>query len=272
MKHIRLLHIILLIILTLSSAYGQRWKLRRYDVGLNLGSTQVFGDIGGTASEKNWFGIKDLRPNETRPAIGLHIRYKVDQVYSVKFFSCFGLGRGADSYSRNDHRGFSYRTTIIENSFQVEYYLISEEKKYRSAAMYNRRGMLNNYSTISAYAFLGVGTTMYFPKTDAYVRINEQTGDIYDQIDGYGFIAMTVPLGLGAKYIIDDKWLVGAELGYRWTTSDFLDGYKQLFNSKYNDVYYFMLLSASYRLKTSRRGLPIFLDRGYKRARSRSIF
>ena len=272
MKRFKLLHIIIISVIAITTVSGQRRKLRRYDVGLNLGSTQVFGDIGGTASEKNWFGIKDLRLDETRPAIGLHVRYKIDQTYSVKFMSCFGLGKGSDEDSRNDHRGFSYKTTIIENSFQVEYYLISEEKKYRSAAMYNRRGMLNNYSTFSAYTFLGLGATMFFPNTDAVVRVNQNNGDVYDQIDGYGFIAVSVPLGLGVKYIIDDKWLAGAEVGYRWTTSDFLDGYKQLFNSKYNDVYYFMLFSVSYRLKTSRRGLPVFLDRGYKRARSRSIF
>ena len=268
----KFLHILLIILITASTVDAQRWKLRRYEVGLNLGSTQVFGDIGGTASEKNWFGLKDLRLDETQPAIGIHVRYKVDQIYSVKFLTCFGMGKGADDYSRNDHRGFSYKTKIIENSFQVEYYLISEEKRYKSAAMFNRRGMLNNYSTVSLYTFLGLGATMFFPNTEAHVRINQDDGTVYDQIDGYGFISISVPLGLGAKYIIDDSWLIGAEVGYRWTTSDFLDGYKQLVNSKYNDVYYFMLFSVSHRLKTSRRGIPVFLDKGYRRARSRSVF
>jgi hypothetical protein len=239
--------------------YGQRWKLRRYEIGGGLGITQVFGDIGGTAETKNWYGLKDIKIDETRLAFGLLGRYKIDPVYSLKLNAILGFGNGTDADSRNN-RGREYKTTLFEISGQVEYYLIGEEKRYKSAAMFNRRGMLNNYASFSAYGFLGLGMVYSHSKVLFTTKERQPEDDLKPNN-----IGTVMPLGLGLKYIIDDRWLVNAELGYRITFTDYIEGYKQTQASKHNDVYYFMTISACYRIETSRRGLPSVFDKAYRK-------
>ena len=127
--------------------------------------------------------------------------------------------------------------------------------------MFNRRGMLNNYSTISAYVFGGIGLTKYWTTLEREPRLT----DTYD--DRNKFIP-SFPLGVGLKYIISDKWMIGYEIGGRYTLSDYLDGFKPR-ASKHNDIYWISALNINYRIKTSRRGLPLFLDRYRVRIRTR---
>jgi hypothetical protein len=185
------------------------------------------------------------------------LRYKLDPYYSVKLNYTFGLANGDDADARNSERGFSYKSAILEQSAQIEYYFIRETRQRRSSAMYNRRGMINDYSMISLYGFTGLGSTFFWAKFKGTDR-----GDI-DEIDESKLITLSVPVGIGAKMVVSDKWIAGVEIGSRWTATDFLDAYKQTESSKSNDLYYFTIFTVAYRIKTSRRGYPIFLDRYY---------
>jgi len=81
----RQLTALLLVILTFSfSAYGQKWKLTRYEVHFGLGTSNVFGDIGGTPDENNLFGLKDIRIKETGLSIYAGARYKNTNDMAVK--------------------------------------------------------------------------------------------------------------------------------------------------------------------------------------------
>jgi hypothetical protein len=81
---------------------------------------------------------------------------------------------------------------------------------------------------------------------------------------GSNFIPV-IPLGVGVKYIIDDAWFINGELAYRYTLSDFVDGYTQTIDSKYNDVYYILTITLGYRLKTTKRNIPAIFDKEYKK-------
>jgi len=238
------------------SIYGQRWKLRRYEVGLGIGTAQVFGDIGGSASPNTWYGLKDIKLNETKMCIAGMGRYKLDPRYSIKLNGILAFGSGTDVGSRND-RGRSFKTTLFEFSTQLEYNLISDVSNTRSDAIFSRKGMANNYSTFNAYAFIGIGAAYFSPK----FSYDPAQLESVDKFTGYSHFAAVFPFGIGLKYVIDDRWLMNAELGYRYTTTDFIDGYTQTSSSKHKDVYYFLTLSLNYRLKTSRSGMPSGLDR-----------
>ncbi len=238
--------------------YGQRWKMRRYDVGIGAGTAQVFGDIGGTASESNWFGVKDVQLTETRLALTTSIRYKIDPTFSLNWSLSYAKGGGRDEGSRNE-RGRSYNVRLYEFSGRFEYFFLKEDKQYRSAAMYNRRGMVNNFSTFAGYAFLGLGVTY---------SVSEHGDAIVYPFDEYrsgANVIPVIPYGLGVRYIFDEKTFLNGEFGYRWALTDYVDGYKQTEASKHTDLYYFFILSLHHRLKTTRRNIPAFLDRRYSR-------
>ncbi len=256
--------VLALLLCFMRPAMGQRWKLRRYEVGGGIGVTQVFGDIGGTINEDhNWLGLRDIKIDETRLAFPLNVRYRLDPVYALKVNGILAFANGSDANSRNDRNRY-YKTILGELSVQGEYYFIGEERKYKSAAMFNRRGMLNNYMSFGAYGFAGVGAV--YSRANVYLD-PEQTSEVDDVRKNN--IAAVVPFGLGLKYIIDDRWLLNAELGYRIAFSDYIEGYKQTRDSKHNDVYYFLQISVGYRLETTRRGLPIFLDKEYRAVKGR---
>ncbi len=245
--------LILIFIYASTACYSQRWKLRRYEGVLGIGTSNVFSDLGGTV-DASMFVIQDIKFRDTRPSIYTALRYKINQTFSTKFALIYGYGKTEDfDGSRNEGRGFRSSTHIIETSAHLEYYFIKEEKKYRTAAMFNRRGMLNNYSTINAYIFGGFGLTKYWPK----LEIEPRASDIYDLNSKF---TVSLPAGLGLKYVVSDKWIVGYEIGGRLTFTDFLDGFKPA-ASKHNDVYWLSTFNINYRIKTSRRGLPLFLDR-----------
>lgn len=245
-------------LLVFQPAIGQRWKLLRYQVGAGVGTTQIFGDIGGTADKENWFGIKDISFDETKMAYGVFARYKVNSLFSVKANFNYGKGQGTDENSRND-RGRSYKANLYEFSGQFEYYFLSEEPRHRSSAWFDKKGMVNNYSTLSAYLFAGFGV--------GYSTLSHNFGSTVGPYDDYrsSNIAPVVPFGIGAKFVLDEKWTIEGDLGYRWAINDYVEGYKQTSASKFNDIYYFLMFSVSYRLETSRRGIPGFLDRKHKK-------
>lgn len=242
------------LLLATQNADAQRWKLMRYHVGAGFGPTQVFGDIGGAADENNWYGLKDLSIDETSLAYHINAGFKIDNRFAVKSNLTYASGKGSDAGTPNE-RGRSYKVNFIEFSGQAEYYFLSEDPRLRSAAVFDKKGMINNFSTISAYGFAGLGLTYsmashekgtYMPDADSYKETN---------------LAPVIPFGVGVKYVIDKRWFIGAEFGYRWAMNDYIEGYSQLKGSKHNDMYYFLLLTANYRIKTSRRGIPTILDR-----------
>ena len=59
-----------------------------------------------------------------------------------------------------------FTSGLFEPSFQDEYSLISEEQRSRSSALFNKRGMINNYSQINLYLYAGIGGVFFNPKVN----------------------------------------------------------------------------------------------------------
>ena len=241
---------LLLLFIFSNGSMAQKWKLKRYEGIVGIGTAHYFGDIGGTADETNLFGLKDIEITKTRPSLYLGVRYKIRHNIAVKANFIYGFLSGNDEGSRNSDRNFAFSSGIIEPSFQVEYSIIPEEHRYRSSAMFNRRGMINNYSKFNIYLYAGIGGVIANDKpNDELLNSGRYEAD-------HPKFGLAFPMGVGLKYVLSSNWSVGGEFGGRFTSTDYLDGYTSQF-SKHNDVYYFFNFQAIYRVKTSRRGFPI---------------
>ncbi len=251
----RILTYIVPVLLCIShTSNAQKWKLRRYEALFGVGFCNYFGDIGGSADKENWFGIKDISIKSTRPTFYLGARYKIRPNIAVKMDLAYGFIAGDDEGSKNNDRGFKFYSHLFEPSFQAEYSIISEEQRKRSSAMFNKRGMMNNYSQINLYLYAGIGGTFFNPKVNEAMELSPN----YDP--DHSRVGIVFPAGVGFKYVINDKWSLGAEFGVRWTTTDYLDGYTSPY-SKANDLYYFGHVHGIYRIRTSRNGAPVLFSR-----------
>ena len=248
----RIIPYVLLMIFSLPSGmYAQKWKLRRYEGVFGVGFNSYFGDIGGSASTENLFGIKDISIKSTRPSFYLGARYKIRENVSVKMNFNYGFISGNDEGSKNNDRGFQFSSQIFEPSIQAEYSIISEEQRARSNALFNKRGMINNFSQINLYLYAGIGAVKHITKPNDAMMASVN----YDP--DHSTFGIVFPIGLGLKYVLNQSWSVGAEFGVRWTFTDMLDAYTSQW-SKANDLYYLGVINGIYRIKTSREGYPIF--------------
>jgi hypothetical protein len=65
---------------------------------------------------------------------------------------------------------------------------------------------------------------------------------------------------LGVNLLFKPDYNLGLELGGRYAFSDYLDGYTSQFSSS-NDVYYFLNVTFTYKIRTNAKGVPSFLSK-----------
>ncbi len=258
-KYILILTIILLTGF-LTQIHGQRWKLMRYEACLGLGTSHFFGDIVSTPRESNFYGLKDLRLNETRPSAFLGLRYKFLKNVSGRFNLIYGNVTSSDIESQNLSGNLSFSASLIETSVQGEYYFIPEIPRLKRTSSLLHKGRPNNFNTFNAYIFGGVGSLLYFPQLNGDLSLRKP-----DEYEGYNNITLTIPVGFGLKYSLNQSWALGLEIGGRWNASDFVDGFKSKANANNsNDIFYFTSIQAVHKIKNDRSNVPVFLKkRGY---------
>ena len=252
---IKRFYIFVLLLLIAFPLYSQKWKLTRYEAIVGIGTANYYGDIGGGNSENNLLGLKDVFSwnsiRNTGPCIYFGGRYKLQQDRAIKVNLIYGYFRDDDKGSINAQRDYSFRTHAIEPSVQYEYYFIQEERRKFSFAAFNRRGMMNNISKIGVYAFGGLGGVVYFAK------FFNNYNPAVETVNTNKHITIAIPIGLGIKYIYSSEMAFGFELGRRYLTTDYFDGFTSKY-SKYNDIYLFGVFNVVYRLRTDRNGYPVF--------------
>ncbi len=251
----------ILVVLLAIPASAQQWKLKRMEGILGIGTTNVYSDLGGAPDASSLLFIKDITFRSTRPSIHAGVRYRINPRSSVKTAFTYGFSKTSDfKGSRNEQRSFSSVTQLFEIAGNYEFYLLPEFRVMRSAAMFNRRGMINDYSRIGIYVFTGIAGILYWPELELP---EPRPDDEYRTKMGF---TGAVPVGAGFKIIVSDKYMVGYEIGYRQSFTDFMDGFVPP-SSKRWDGYWISSINLIYRIPTSRRGIPLFLDPAWKRAR-----
>ncbi len=238
--------LILFSLFLLPDSYSQIWKLRRYEMEGGIGMTNYFGDIGGESNGDNALGFKDISGKSISGILNIGMRYKLLEKTWLKFNLGFGSLRGSDAGGVNDQRGIQFSSFLFEPSLRVEQAILAG-KDERSYLMMKGRGISSFKNSFSLYLFAGLGGALVAPKAKE---------DPYDRMTN-GKSAIIFPLGVGMKLALDPNWSVGADLGWRFSTSDYLDGFSSQY-SDHNDVYFLVNVSLIWKLRTSRRNLPIF--------------
>jgi hypothetical protein len=249
----RSLVVIMLFCIIAQISRGQLWKQKRYEALAGVGTTQFFGDIGGYSKSENVLGFKDLSLSQTRFNFNVGMKYKILKDFNLRLSLTYGMLHATDEKGSNEARGFEATTSIFEPAVMVEYYFI-KSKLGDSYLFSSGRGSGPSggfFSALEFYAFTGIGGLSYNVKAnDALAATGQPTS---------GFTGV-IPVGAGVNLLFKPEYNLGLELGGRYSFSDYLDGYTSQYSSS-NDVYYFLNVTFTYKIKTNANGLPSFLSK-----------
>jgi len=203
------------------------------DFGLYLGGSNYWGDL-----------TRDYQPlwSKTKLAGGLLCRYNVSPYITFKGSALYGQIQGSDKNYSNDlyrtRRNLSFKSDIVEFSAQIEWNILGYE---------NTR---TNYGW-SPYLFGGVSVFRFNPKAQFnYISgihdpsLQSQSGEWielqplgtegqettkFNDKRRYSLTQISIPLGIGSKWQLDDHWAIGVEFGVRKTFTDYLDDVSSIY-------------------------------------------
>lgn len=178
---------------------------QKTDIGLMLGAANYLGDLA-----------PDPVLKETRPAGGLYVRNRLSKFFALKHSLLYARIKGDDAnFEFNRLRNLSFRSDIFEISSVVEFNFVP----------FGTEILTENFTT---YAFIGIAAFRHNPKTQFNgrwmpLRPMGTEGQGLPGGKDYGLWQVALPFGMGCKYNMSDNWIIGAELGFRRTYTDYLD-------------------------------------------------
>lgn len=226
--------VLLLIILvpTLMNAQGRRWKRYRYEVFYGIGAANLLGELGG-ADQIGTDYLKDLEIKLTRPGLHMGMKYRTTQLTALRFSVTAGLLEGDDKTTAEvfrQARNIHFRSPIVEAALTYEVMFLKE----RSGHRYSLRGVRGiKRLELYPYLFFGVGGFWFNPRAQhpddgkwyglrQYKTEGQGHASLPTRAE-YGPFQLAIPVGLGFRYAIDRRWLIGFEFGIRKTFTDYLD-------------------------------------------------
>jgi hypothetical protein len=245
--------VILLFCLLVPLAEAQLWKIKRYEAVAGIGPSLFFGDIGGFSKTKDILGLRDISFLQTRFDLNLSFKYRITQDINARFSFTTGLLHAVDSRGSNKRRGYEASTFIIEPALLGEYYFMKNRAENSYLFSKGQKGFIGGIlGSLDIYAFGGFGGLIYSVTPNDSLKVKmAQKG-----IKSSG-ATVVIPLGIGATIVYSPNISFGAEIGGRYTFSDYIDGYTSQFSTS-NDVYYFLNFTVTYKLRTTPNGFPSF--------------
>jgi len=222
---------------------------------LGAGPSFFFGDVGGYTIGKNILGFKDMSYHQTRFDVNGSVKYRLTRTFNARVSFTYAMFHATDVRGSNEGRYLEATTSLFEPAIIGEYFFVKNYSE--NSYMFQRRKKAFIWQLLRSldfYGFAGLGGAVYNVKgNEALIELQEDPArDLKD-----GGITAVIPVGLGTSLIYSPNLNFGLELGGRYAFTDFLDGYTSQY-SKANDVYYFLNLTITYKLKTGRNGLPRF--------------
>ncbi|MEX6690744.1 DUF6089 family protein [Danxiaibacter flavus] len=203
---------ILCLLLTTASLRAQLYEsfVQEGEFGVAVGTAHYFGDLNTRAAI-----------NRPKFSAGAFFRKQISNYIGVKVAANYARLGYSDVYSQNEtqkRRNLSFNTNIWEFAVSGDFNFF---KFMPGVEGYN----------YTPYVSLGVGVFSYDPF--AYLDGKKyflrplgtegQGSAAYPNRKQYGTMALCIPLSFGFKYSINENTNVFAEIGYRFTNTDYID-------------------------------------------------
>jgi opacity protein-like surface antigen len=227
-----------LLFIVLSFGAAAQLNIPKYEIGLQAGFFVYQGDL----TPEQWGAYRT-------PGIALGISGSRILGPSFSLRAAFQAGRlrGDDSAYANPeyrrHRNFRFTTPVYELSGQLVWNILGHN-------YVARRG------TISPYLFAGAGLSVVNIKRDwsrfdaGYFENEPATlqGLQEDQQRNPPKLLPVIPVGAGVRFTLSPRVDLQAETNYRFTFTDYLDGFSRSVNPDKKDAYHSHTVGVVYRL------------------------
>lgn len=210
--------ILVCILIGLSKTQAQMLEpyVHQGEVGVSLGLAHYFGDLNPTTSI-----------NRPKTAAGIFFRKQISNYIGIRISGEYAMLGYSDVYSANpvqQTRNLSFNSNVWEISVAGDFNFFEFHPGFEGYEF-------------TPYVGLGVGVFSY----DPYAYLNGekyllrtlgtegQGSSLYPELKPYNPIAISIPFTLGAKYALNPRTNVFAELTYRMTNTDYLDDVSGLY-------------------------------------------
>jgi hypothetical protein len=218
---------VLLFLATLSTPL----RAQSWEVGTTLGCSLYNGDIPVELTTVL---------NQVRFGGGLFVRRRVNWLFAVRAQANAGQlftdEKRFGSSEWKKKRGFGFTSPIYEVA------LLPEIRPFK-------------IGNIEFYGFLGVAFAAFNPKTDfnepnpvAFASPDYADRIAADKKANFSHATLSIPIGGGLQWFINERFAIGGEVGGRKTFSDYLDGISIVASPKSKDFYFLGGLTLSYFL------------------------
>jgi hypothetical protein len=237
MESIQKKGIILALVLASSGYAIAQIDLSKYEFGAYASAFVYQGDL----SPSFLGSLKTIKPGA-----GIFVNRFLNRSFSLRANFSYGMLSGNDAaYSTpayRKQRNFNFTTPVIETSVVEVWNILG------------KNGAENNYG-FSPYIFTGLGFSFLNIKRD-WSKLNTSyfagetgvfTGLAADKAHHVPDIIPVVPVGIGLRYAIKSHFAVNTEFSYRFTATDYLDGFSKSADPSKNDHYYTISAGLIYR-------------------------
>lgn len=216
----------------------------KHEIGVNIGALIYQGDL----SPKTIGSLKTARPT-----LGIYYNRILTPYWSVRANLNIGSLHGDDARfdepAYMQHRNFNFSSRLTELSV---------------LGVYNLYGNNDNLRKFSTYLFAGGGVSFLKIKRD-YSRFDTAffasdvkltNGLATDSAAKLPGVIPVLPIGIGVKYAILPRISLVAEGTYRYTFTDYLDGFSYAANPKLKDSYYSVSIGAVFNFGKDKMACP----------------
>ncbi|MFT4761345.1 MAG: opacity protein-like surface antigen [Paraglaciecola sp.] len=195
-------------------------------VGIFAGLSNYQGDLVESS-----FTLK-----ESSVTFGALLKHDLSTKLAIRAGLNFGKLKGDDAnFSERENRGYRFETNFFDLSAGLEYTPLAKER-------YDAGGTFQK--TISPFAYIGVGIV------NADVSVDDNIVRTQDELDASS-LHFALPIGLGIKADLTERIALAADLSFRATFSDYLDGFSESAGIDKSDWYWLGGLTLTYRLGES---------------------
>lgn len=224
---------VFLFVFTSLDLTGQLWYRYRHEMYVAAGASNLLGDLGG-AEGSGSLGLRDFNAEATNIAVSAGHRYKLSESFTLRNTLSYIRVSGSDEFTGNEgrrSRNLSVRTTIVEFSPMIEFFLIQENipKMTRFSSRKFRGAMRGAGPYIGLYVASGISAIYFNPQAELNGRwhslrpLGTEGQGLRPGTSIYSEFSVALPVAIGLKVVLNRDWSIGIEAAARFAMTDYLD-------------------------------------------------